>query len=80
MRIWKGQEEMGPHILEALSLLRATGEVAPGPPRPAPRTLQQTRLPEQSQQPGRALSSGGRNPADYTGDPMQQTLCSARYT
>lgn len=78
---------MGLHILEALSLLRATGEEAPGPPHPATPDVAADTPPRAEPAAkatalgatGRALGSRGRNPADHTGDPMQQALCCACY-
>ena len=59
---------MGLHVLEALSLLRVTGEVAPGPPHPAtpdaaadmPPGAEPTAKATALSASGRALGSGGR--------------------
>lgn len=79
---------MGQHILEASSLLRATGEAALGPPHPATPAVA-TDMPPRAEPAakamalgatGRVLGSRGRNPADHTADPRQQALCSTCYT
>ena len=83
-----GKGGMGLHVLEPSSLLRVTGEVAPGPPHPAtpdaaadmPPGAEPAAKATALSASGRALGSGGRNPADHTGDLMQQALCSAHYT
>lgn len=83
-----GKGGMGLHVLDASPLLRVTGEVAPGPPHPVTPDAAADMLPGAEPAAkatalgasGRALGSGGRNPADHMGDPTQQALCSAHYT